>query len=231
MATNSTGTPVEAAPSSPAADAAPEPIADTTLAPDAIRNSPEYQAIAEQNRILARQAGDAKAQAAKVREEAERQRQAAEAQRAAAMETQLKEVLGPDGVAAWAEIAELSRTDQVAAAKRFRDLMQGAQSAAPAPAAQASAPATTEETVSQTTQAATPPPPTSGLDGGQPLGQSGPSEDLDVEIDRLSTRYNDVVERNQNPATRNRVTMRDRGDAMISFLGAAYLKALRNRQP
>ena len=203
---------------------APPPV--LTLTPEQIRATPEFRALAQQNRVLAREKGTVESALAAQREEAETARQAAEAQRTAALEQQLGSLLGPDGQAAYAELAELSQSDPMAAALRVAELMAKAQGQTP-PAAPATAPASTTEGAGTVTAnaAATPPPPSSGVDGGAPLGQASTGEDVDQIISDLQGRYAAVVERNQNLGTRNRVTMRDRASALISYLGAAYLKA------
>lgn len=200
-----------------------------SMTSDAVRNSPEFQALAKQNRLLARQKGTAEAAAVAARSEAETARQAAEAERNAALVQQLTATLGADGIAAYNEIAELSATDPVAAAVRLAEFAKaGAGQTPPAqapgatvtPAAQAG-----EGTVANAAQAQTPPPPSQGADGGQPLGMASTGEDQNAIIASLEKTYSDVVVRNQNFATRNRVTMKDRAAAMIAYVGAAYLKA------
>lgn len=211
-----------------------------TLTPEAIRSSPEFQALERENRKLARQKGDADKAAAEARANAETARQAAEAERQRMLEQTLTDVLGEDGVAAWTEVAELSQTDQVAAARRFAELMAaGRAQSAPAggaPAGDGDADSDSEgdnvPAPGQPAAPATPPPPSRGLGGGAPLGAAATAEDIDALVTELSDRYQGVVDRNQDPLTRNRVTMRDRAAGMISYLGAAYLKALgRNGRP
>ncbi len=70
-----------------------------------------------------------------------------------------------------------------------------------------------------------PPPPSGGINGDAPLGAASTQEDLGQVISGLEGGYNGVVERVQDPLTRNRVTMRDRATGFINYLGAAYLKA------
>lgn len=197
------------------------------LTPEAVRNSPEFKALEKQNRQLARQKGTAETAAAAARTEAENVRQAAEAERQAVLSQQLISTLGESGIAAYTEIAELSATDPVAAAQRLKALMESAaQSAAPkAPEAPTTTSEGTESNVANATSQRTPPPPSHGLDGGTPLSQGSTGEDQATVIAGLEKTYADVVARNQNFSQRNRVTMKDRANGFISYLGAAYLKS------
>lgn len=189
-------------------------------ASQSILDSPEYKELAKQNRQLARDAGRAKAAEEAARAEAERIRLAAEATQQAAMEQQIAEILGDDGVDEWNRIAELAGAgDQVEAAKALRALMTkatGAQSpAAAAPATSANpgegAPVTT-------------PSGSRSVGADAPLSAPQGSETSQI-ITQLESNWTAAVERNQNPDTRNRMTMRDRAEALIGYVGAAYLKA------
>jgi len=222
-------------------DAQPEaeeqaPVATATIAPppsaaDAIRNSPEYKELLKQNRALAREAGSAKAAEQRARAEAEAARQAAEAQQQSALEQEISAVLGDEGVAAWSRIAELSETDQVAAARAFKELMQSARAQSAVTAAVEGTTETDEPTPAGGTVAqTTPTPPLAGrsVDAGTPLQPTMPPE-TDRLIAEAEARYASVVERNQDFTKRGRLTMRDRAEGAISYLAAAYLKASKER--
>lgn len=208
--------------------------ATTSLTPEQIRNSPEFRALEEQNRLLARQAGSARADLERQRQASEAERQAAEAQRQADQSAAISAMLGPDGVAAWTELAELSQTDQVAAARRFQELVNrtnsgqtAASGAAPAATTEQPPAGGTEEQVAgqASTTPGTPPPPPTGVSGAAPLSPATSEVDVDALVAGLTDTYAKTVERVQNPVTRNRVTMRQRGDAFMAYLGAAYVKA------
>lgn len=214
--------PNETTPASPAAPAAPAAPPVVVLSAEAARNTPEYRALEEAHRRMGAERARVEAELAQSRTAAEEARQAAEAQRVADFERQLTERLGEAGTAAYQEIAALSQSDPMAAAMRVAELVSQAQGQTP-PAA-AAAPASPTEGAPAVANAA-PPPPSSGVEGGAPLGQATTGEDVDQIISDLSKTYAEVVERNQNLGSRNRVTMRDRAKGMISFLGASYLKA------
>lgn len=205
------------------ADADPAP-ASVALTPEAVRNSPEFRALARENRTLRRTAGSAEAAAAAARTAAEEARQAAEAQQQAALEADILATLGPDGIASWTEIAELSATDQRAAARRFAELMSQVRAQSAAEGGEGEADPDPAAAGGNQVPAQTPPPPARGVDGGAPL-QAAPADDPLQVIAALEKNYNDTVERVQDPVTRNRVTMKDRAGAFINFVGAAYLKA------
>lgn len=197
-----------------------------SLTPEQIRNSPEYRALAKENRKLARQAGDANTAAAAARTAAEEARQAAEAQQQAALEADITGMLGEEGVALWGELATLSESDPRAAARRLAEALTaaGAQSAAAGgdgAAGEGGASAGDQGVPANTP----PPPPGRGVDGSQPLGAAASGEDLNQVISALEKSYSDIVERVQDPLTRNRVTMRERATGFINYLGGAYLKA------
>lgn len=207
---------------SPLEDPAGDGGAPGNLTSDAVRNSPEYKELARQNRLLARQAGSATREAETARGAAERARAAAEAESQADLERELMESLGEDGVAAYNEIAELSQTDPRAAARRMAALLKSrGQTPADVIAAATEQPAETEE---GNLAPAVPQPPR-GVDAGAPLSQ-GVAVDPNVAIAAdLEKTYSDVVARNQDPRLRTRVTMKDRANGLIAYLGAAYIKS------
>jgi len=190
--------------------------------PDAIRNSPEFKALAAQNRTLARQAGQATRQAEQARTAAEQARQVAEAQEQADLEGEIATILGDEAaVAAFNEIAELTTSDPRAAAKRMAELvaLSRVQNAAPG-----------EPTVPSPAPPAggtvTTPPPPRGVGADAPLGQPPRTEDDHLAIaSELDKKYQNVVDRVQDPTTRRRVTMRDRAEGFIGYVGAAVLRA------
>lgn len=201
---------------------APDPATgNVSLSADLIRNSPEYRELQNQNRILARQRGDVERQLAAQRTAAEQAAQAAEAQRVAAQEDRVRAILGDDGVAVWDRFADLSTTDPVGAAEYLAEQLKGrAQSAPPA----AGEPVTPPAGGTAVTQPGTPAP--TGLSravGDAPL--AGAADDTEQVIAGLEKTYADTVERNLDPAQRNRVTARDRANAFIAFVGASYLKS------
>ena len=182
---------------------------DTSLSSEQVRNSPEYRALQAQHRTLARQKGTAERQLAEARADAERAQQTAIASQTAAQQAEIEAILGPDGVEAWNQIAELSANDPVAAARRLAEVR------AQQPAA---APATGGETVTQPQAPATPPPPRS-IDAGAPLATVA-SRTEEERIAQLGQTFSDVVKANQEAA--NRVTMKDRARGGIAYLEAAY---------
>lgn len=213
---------------SPAASAAPATPPVLILTADQARSTPEYRALEQAHRTLGREKATLETSFGEFRTEAENSRQAAEAQRREALERQLLDQLGADGVAVYQEIAELSQSDPVAAAGRLASLVRTAQGQTPpVPAATAATASTEGEAGTVTANAAasaTPPPPSRGVDGGSPLGQASTGEDVNQIVSDLEKTYTDTVARNQDMRSRNRVTMRDRSKAMIAFLGASYLK-------
>lgn len=201
-----------------AAATAPSPAAQSVM------DSPEYKELLKQNRKLARDAGTAKAAEQSARAEAARIRQAAEAEQQAALEAQLSEVLGEEGVTEWNAIAELAGEDQVEAAKRFKSLMAKAAAQSPAPAAVAPTAAPASEPEGVVNDHPTPAAPPRSVDGSAPLSTQ-PGSEMTQLIGSLEERWSEGVKKNQDPVTRNRMTIRERGDALIGYLAAAYLKA------
>lgn len=218
----------------------PDPVVQAppvlTLPADAVRNSPEYQELQRQRREDARERGRIEAEAAQIRADAERQLQAAEAVRQQALAEQLQTVLGEDGMAAFNELAELSSTDPVAAGKRFKELMGGSPAQSdgtihPLPGAEQSQEGEGEQQVSQQQQSAsqTPPPPGTGVSGDAPLGQGQIGTDWDEIATGLDGTYAETVKRNQDPVTRARVTDKERGGALMAWLGSAYIRGMKGR--
>lgn len=205
-----------------ASPAAPDLVGDAiaALTPDAVHNSPEFKALAEQNRRLARQAGTNQRAADQARAAVEKARQAAEAQSQADLEGEIATILGEEGIALYNEFADLSQTDPRAAARRLAEIMATrAQSSGPADPPAPAQPATTPQ--EGTVPAQTFP---RGVDAGAPLAP-GPAPDPTVAlVTELDATYAAVVERNNNPATRNRVTMKERAAGMIAYVASAYIK-------
>lgn len=205
----------------PAAPPPPE-----SLAPEAVRKTPEYKVLERQNRELARQAGAAKREAEQARAAAEQARIAAEATRQADLEAELEGILGEDGVEVFNEISELSQTDPTAAARRIAELVaqSRAQSAGPQSPAPGAAAPPEEGTVPPATPA-TPPPPR-GVGADVPLGAppTTQQENWDEIANGLEARFNTTVERVQDPQTRNRTSFRERADAMLAYVGSALIR-------
>lgn len=202
-----------------------------TLTPDAVRNSPEYKALQRRLREEARARGRLENELGTVRTQSAEALQAAEAQRQQAIADQIATVLGEDGVDAFNEIADLSASDPVAAARRFRELastyaQSGGDTAALADAVQTSAGEGAPVTGQQ--QQTPPPVPGQTISGDAPLGQSSTGIDWDGIITDESARYAKVVERNQDPITRARVTDRERGDGLMAWLAASYIKGMKS---
>ena len=189
-------------------------------APASIRSSPEFRALEKEHRKTVRALGSANTALAAARTEAEQARLAAEAERQAALESQLNTELGEDGIAAFNELAELSQSDPVAAARRFKELMATAQSGA-----ESEPPPAPPEPEGAAVSASVPPPPGATVDGGQPLGTQ-PQDEIEALTKPLDARWAATVERNLTPSQRNRVTMKERADALIGFVASAYIKAV-----
>lgn len=203
---------------------APSAPASVAASPADVKASPEYRALQRRLRTESRERGRLEQQLGTERERAA----AAEADRAAEQEAQIREVLGDDGVDAWNEIADLSSSDPVAAARKLRDFAaQRAQSSPPAQSQpQAGVPPNGGQPVSQNTP---PPPPSSGVGAGVPLGAQGNDNSWGAIRADAQARFDAVVERNQNPATRNRVTMRDRQAGIMAYLEGSYAGAMEER--
>lgn len=212
----------------PADDDAGQPAADDPVAialaqaPADVRNTPEYQALAKAARKTSRDLGRANRQLSEARTAAERERLAAEAQRQASLEETLAAELGEEGIEAFNELAELSQSNPVEAARRFKALLASTQSAPAGEPPAAPPDATPEAPVGD--QANAVPPPPGAVDGSAPLQPPNEDDSLGAITDPLDKRWEETVTRNLTPATRNRVTMRERADALIGYLGSSYLK-------
>lgn len=200
-----------------------------TLSSDAVRNSPEYRALQRQLRQEARAKGRAEAELATVRTQSAEALQAAEAARQQAIADQLATVLGEDGIDAFNEIAELSETDPVAAARKFRELAGRYAQSGGDQAALVDAAAPTGGTNVGNQQAASqaPAPPSLSVGGDAPLGQANTGTDWDSVVQTATDTYTEIVKRNQDPITRARVTDRERGDGFMAWLAAATVKGLK----
>jgi hypothetical protein len=217
--------PADPPPAPPVVAPAPASLA---LTADLVRNSPEYRELANQNRILARQKGDAEAAVAVARGEAETARQAAEAERSTAVARQVEEVLGPDGVAVWNQFSELSSTDPVAAAQLLADFRASGQTAAPASPAVPEPPAAQEGLSDVPAQGSgapsTPPPLESGLHADTPLGTVAPQDTDQALVTALEKRRDEIAARAQDPMTRNRVTERERQEGIMAHFAAGVVR-------
>lgn len=202
--------------------------ASTALPPAAVLNSPEYKALVKEHRKLARQLGTANAAADAARQAAEQARLAAEAQQQAVVDAEMTALLGEEGVAFWAEFAELSTTDPVAAARRLAEFRAAGAAAQSAAAGAGDAAAGTQAAgEGSTVPAQTPPPPAAGVDGGAALGAAAARQPTAEDVAAgLEKTFNDVVARVQDPLTRNRVTMKERAAGAIAFVAAAYTRAV-----
>lgn len=189
---------------------------------------PNIAALQNQLRREARARGRAEAAARAAMEREAAALAAAEAERQAAISDQLTAILGESGVDAFNEIAELSETDPAGAARRFREL--ASQIAQSDPAAAAALVAATNGGANVTQQPGTaqvPPPPSQSLTGDAPLNQPTTGTDWDGIITGAETRYGEIVQRNQDPITRARVTDRERGEGFMSYLAASLVKGMR----
>lgn len=188
--------------------------------PDQVRQSPEFLALAEQNRNLARQAGQSRQEAERLRQETEAQRQAAEAQRAAAIQQQLQATLG-DQAPAFATLAQLLQTDPVAAAQQFAQMTRVQSTATPSvPQGQPAQPVDSH--------AAAPPPAVpsmsqvAGISASAPLG--APPQRTDEErAAEYRARFEKTVADNRNLQTRTRIRARERAEALGNYLKSALL--------
>lgn len=201
-----------------------EEIQEVSLSPDAVRNSPEYRALVRQLRNAEKRLAAAERAASEARAAAEEARQAAEAERRMQEQERIRSILGDEGVALWSEIAELSATDQVAAAERLAALLRSrAQSVAPEPTPHP--PAQQEEQVTQS-----PPSLPTGIAASQPLRPVTDEMAVwDEVIEASQSEFDRIVELNQNLLTRNRVTERERRSGIMAYLAGAYAKAFKTR--
>lgn len=198
-----------------------EPVS-TSMPPDYVRNSPEYQELQRQLRAEARRRGSLEADLAKARAAEEQARQAAEAQIAEAREREIRSILGDDGVAAWSRIAEQSATDPVAAARTLAELMRGAQASA---AAQPASPTPQEASVPEQAPPPAVPEPPSGLYATAPLGSPSAAESDAETIAAFERQFAGTTDRVQDPLTRNRVRQSEIADAVAAYVSAALMKA------
>jgi len=221
----------ESAPAAAPRVVPPAAPADTTLPADLVRNSPEFRALQEQNRILARKAGSADAAIAAARAEAESVRQAAEAERNAALAQTLRTKLGDDGLAFWNQLSEMSATDPLAAADLLAEWRTGGQTpgaAAPKPPA----PVPQEGQQQMTPQAPAPMP--SGLHADSPLGSTTPQESDEETIAAFDKKITDLTTRNYDPLTRNRVTTKERDEGIMAVFAkgvVGQIAARRGQRP
>ncbi len=209
-----------------AASLATAPDASTDAPPvDEIRKSPEYLALQEQNRVLAREAGTQRAEVSQLREKAETDRQAAEAERVAGIQQQMGAALG-DQAQAFADYAGLLQTDPVQAAQKFAEMTQVQSPAIPEP----TTPAVPTEAPQVPVTPQAPQPPTLGVSASTPLGQTQQQsqEDLTAALDKD---VEEVVKANQSLSTRARVTDRIRATAMGKFMQSAYTKEMAGETP
>lgn len=193
------------------------PVAPLT---PAAQGTPSERALAAENRRLARELGRVNARVA-ADEEA---RAAAEARRQSDLMEQLAAEASEDELARFNRLAELSSSDPMAALRMFRELAV-AQSGTPAAPETPPAPPAAPEGG----QVTTPPPPSAGVDASVPMGQRTTGQDLDGIVKDLQSVFSGTAEKNLDPAQRNHVTDRHRGDAMMAYLGAAYLQNPRMR--
>ena len=206
----------------PQAPAAPASLA---ASPDAVRNSPEFRALNAKLRREARERGRIEQQLVTEREH----RAAAEADRMAEQESEIQALLGDDGVDAWNRISELSVSDPLGAAREMRRFAESlAQSQPPAAPAPAGAPPPDEGAAAVSTR--TPLPPVRGVGAGVPLGQSGNDNSWAAIKADAEARFGELVEMNQNPTTRNRVTMRHRAEGVITYLAGALAGHMVDRE-
>jgi hypothetical protein len=208
---------------------APAPLAPApaslALTPEQVRSTPEYRTLERELHGERSARGRSDAELERVRGAAESQRQAAEAERAVTQREQIRAILGDEGVSEWEAIAELSGSDPVAAATRMRDFGARLAQSPSAPSAQPAPVATTTPAGGTTVP---PLPPAGALGGNAPLGQPVDLSGWDDVIAERTATFNEVVERNQNPATRNRLTMRDRARGIMAYVEGAYAQAFKN---
>jgi len=203
---------------------APEAPTDAPPA-EAVRQSPEYLALQEQNRVLARQAGTQRAEAERLRTEEASRLEAAEAERVAQIQQQMGTALG-DKAQAFAEYSQLLQTDPVAAAQKYAEMTTVQNPVTP----DATTPAqpTEEAPVPVTPQA--PQPPQLGVSASAPLGQTQQQSQDDL-TSTLDHDVEEVVKANQGLSTRARVTDKIRATAMGKFMQSAYVKEMGGEEP
>ena len=211
------------APAMAPAHAAPIAPASIALTSDLVRNSPEFRALQEQNRTLARQAGSANAAIAAARQEAEQVRQAAEAERATAMAQQLRSTLGDDGLAFWNQLSELSATDPMAAARALAE-WKGVGQTPPAAATPPPVPAPQEVRRPEPNA-----PAQSNLHADSPLGSPSPQESDEEQIAAFEKKIVELEDRNLNPMTRSRVTTKERDEGIMALFAKGVVAQLGGR--
>lgn len=203
-----------------AATLATAPVAGTDTPPvEAVRNSPEYQALQEQLRQTARQSGAYRAEAERLRATQEAQRQAAEAERVQATQQAMQEALG-DKAQDFGQFATLLQSDPVAAARRYAEM-----TAVQSPIMPAAAPAQAAPTDGGVQVPSAPQPPSMGVSASSPLGQSY-QQTQDERIASLDEEIDKVVKANQNLSTRARVTDRIRATAMGQYIRRGYIEKM-----
>lgn len=203
-----------------AATLATAPVAMTDAPPaEAVRNSPEYQALQEQLRQTARQSGSYRAEAERLRSQQEAQRQAAEAERLQATQQAMQEALG-EKAQDFGQFAQLLQSDPVAAAKRYAEMTEAQTLVMPA-----AAPAQAAPTAGGSQVPTAPQPPSMGVSASAPLGQTH-QQTQDERIASLDEEVGKVVKANQNLSTRARVTDRVRAVAMGQFVRRSYIEKM-----
>jgi hypothetical protein len=201
--------------------------ASVAASPAEVRNSPEYRALRSKLRNEARARGRIEQQLASEREA----RAVAEADRAAEQEDEIRRILGDAGVEAWNRISDLSTSDPVAAARAMADFGRTLAQSQPdlAPVPQAEPPPVNGGTTVAPTNGTAPPPPSMGVGAGVPLGVQGSDNSWSAIRADAEKRFAELVEKNRNPVTRNRMTMRDRADGIITYVAGAVAGAMEER--
>lgn len=196
----------------PPATAAPS----TALTPEAVRNSPEFRAMAKQLRNESRARRRIEGEAVRQRAEAETARLAAEAQLEEQVGDQIQAILGDEGVAEWNQISELASTNPVEAARQFAALTHRAAAEA------AGGNASQEDEQVPGTQPTTPPVPRT-VSASAPLAPASAQENEDAYDRELDQRYTSAVARVQ---ARERLRPRESADAFIAYLERGYRKGI-----
>lgn len=193
------------------------------LTPELVRGTPEYKALQRERRSDARKIGNLEAQLSAARTEAENARTAAEASTVTTQREQIRTILGDDGVTAWENIADLSSSNPVEAARQMRELgLRLAQTQAAGSPPPAGTPITPPAPPAGGTNVPPPPSTQGSLGGNAPLGQPSPDSGWDGIIAGAQADFEEIVKRNQDPLTRNRVTMKDRAKGMMAYITGAY---------